>query len=264
MTPAEGGRLEALLRRDRAVVAISLGAAIVAAWLALRHMAHHADTAAMDMGGMPMAAAWTARDLGLVIVMWIVMMVGMMLPSAMPMTLVFARLSRTRRASGAPAPPVGVFVGAYVAVWAAFSVLAALGQLGLQHLALLSAPALVAAPAVGGALLVVAGIYQVTPWKNACLSRCRSPLGFLLGEWREGRRGALVMGVRHGLICVGCCWALMAVLFVVGVMNLAGVAAITAFVLLEKLAPGGRLTSWACGAALAAWGLYLLVKSFAA
>ncbi len=212
---------------------------------------------------MTMTAAWTARDLGLATVMWTVMMVGMMLPSAMPMTLVFARISRTRRAAGAAAVPVGVFVGAYLAVWAAFSVIAAMGQLGLQRVALLSAPALVAAPAVGGALLVVAAIYQVTPLKNACLSRCRSPLGFLLGEWREGWRGALVMGARHGAICVGCCWALMAVLFVVGVMNLAGVAAITAFVLLEKLAPPGRLTSWASAAALAAWGLYLLLKSLA-
>ena len=264
MTPAEGGRLEAFLRRDRAVVAISLGAAVVVAWLALLHMALHADGAAMDMGGMPMAVAWTARDFGLAIVMWTIMMVGMMLPSATPMTLVFARISRTRRAAGTPAVPVSVFVGAYVTVWTAFSVLAALGQLGLQRLALLSSPALVAAPAVGGALLVVAGIYQVTPLKNACLSRCRSPLGFLLGEWREGWRGALVMGARHGMICVGCCWALMTVLFVVGVMNLAGVAAITVLVLLEKLAPLGRLTSWASGAALAAWGLYLLLKSVAA
>jgi predicted metal-binding membrane protein len=263
VTPPEGGRLESLLRRDRAVVAISLGAAIVVAWLALLHMAHHAGDDAVDMGGMPMAA-WTGRDLGLVVVMWTVMMVGMMLPSAMPMTLLFARISRTRRSSGTPAGPTSVFVGAYLAVWAVFAVLAALGQLGLQRLALLSASALVAAPAVGGALLVVAGIYQVTPLKNACLSRCRSPLGFLLGEWREGWRGAFVMGARHGMVCVGCCWALMTVLFVVGVMNLAGVAAITAFVLLEKLAPLGRVTSWISGTALAAWGLYLLVKSLAA
>jgi predicted metal-binding membrane protein len=115
-----------------------------------------------------------------------------------------------------------------------------------------------ARPVVGGALLIAAGIYQLTPLKYACLARCRSPLGFLLAEWREGTRGAFQMGIRHGAYCAGCCWALMALLFVGGVMNPVWVAAIAGFVLVEKLVPAGRVVSWIAGVALLGWGAWVL------
>jgi len=255
-------RLESLLRRDRAIVAAGLAGVSLLAWLSLLHMAHSmggAERAAMP--GMPMTAVWTARDAVLAFAMWAVMMVGMMLPSAAPMVLIFARIHRTRAASGTRPVPTGVFVGGYLAVWTAFSLVATLGQWGLQALAVVSPDTLKATPVVGAGLLVAAGVYQLTPLKYACLSRCQSPLGFILSEWREGLRGAFVMGVRHGMICVGCCWALMALLFVAGVMNLLWVAAIAAFVLIEKLVPAGRLVSFTAGGLLIAWGLWGLARS---
>jgi predicted metal-binding membrane protein len=255
--------LDALLRRDRAVVGAGLASVTLVAWLYLLHVAH--DMPVDDMAAMPgmaMTTAWTARDAALTFAMWAAMMVGMMLPTAAPMTLLFATINRRRVESG-PAPvPTGVFVGGYLAVWTAFSAAAALGQWGLQRAALLSTETLAVVPLAGGTLLVAAGAYQLTPLKYACLSRCRSPLAFIMNEWREGLRGAFVMGLRHGMACVGCCWALMALLFVAGVMNLLWVAAIAAFVLVEKIAPAGRVLSVASGALLVAWGIWVAARSF--
>src|SRR5439155_1158978 len=136
--------------------------------------------------------------------------------------------------------------------------LAALAQWGLHTAALLSEDAMRAGPVASALILLAAGVYQLTPLKYACLARCQTPLGFLLSEWREGNGGTLVMGLRHGLFCLGCCWALMALLFVGGVMNLAWVAAIAGFVLVEKLVPAGRVVSWLSGGALLAWGVWAL------
>jgi predicted metal-binding membrane protein len=146
-------------------------------------------------------------------------------------------------------------------VWTTFSLAAAVGQSALAAAAAISPARLSATSMVGGGLLVLAGVYELTPLKAACLSRCQSPLGFILSEWRDGLGGAFVMGIRHGAFCVGCCWALMALLFVAGVMNLVWVAAIAAFVLVEKLVPRGRLVSWTAGAVLIAWGVWVLVRS---
>jgi predicted metal-binding membrane protein len=250
--------LEALIRRDRAVAGSGLAALAILAWAYLLHMS------AMDMGGsmaMPVHDAWTPGQFLLTFAMWVVMMIAMMVPSAGPMILTFATINRRRASAGGPAVPTAVFVAGYLAIWSAFSLVATLGQWALGAAALMSPATLRATPVAGGVLLLAAGLYQVTPLKRVCLARCRSPIGFVLAEWRDGPRGALVMGIRHGAFCVGCCWALMALLFVAGVMNLLWVAAIAGFVLLEKVTPPGRAVSWAAGAALLAWGAWVLVQA---
>jgi predicted metal-binding membrane protein len=190
--------------------------------------------------------------------MWAVMMAAMMLPSAAPMILLFGTIARRRQPTGDSPADAGVFGLGYVAVWAAFSLVAVALQFGLDQAALLSPMMSTTSKAVAGAVLIGAGVYQWTPLKQACLRRCRSPLQFLMTEWREGRRGAFVMGLRHGGYCLGCCWVLMLLLFVGGIMNLAWIAGIAAFVLVEKLAPAGHWMGRAAGAALVLWGVATL------
>jgi predicted metal-binding membrane protein len=249
--------LEAMLRRDRVVTMVGLVVLAGLAWLYLLHL----DRGMADMS-MAQMAPWALADIALAALMWAVMMVAMMLPAAAPMILVFIAINRKRRATpGAPYPHTGIFVLGYLAVWSAFSAGAAIVQWALHEALLLSPEMLALTPATGGALSIGAGLYQLTPLKYACLARCQSPLGFVLTEWREGHRGALVMGLRHGLFCLGCCWVLMALLFVGGVMNLVWVAAIAAFAMLEKVLPAGRIVSWAAGMALLAWGTLTLVRA---
>jgi len=190
-----------------------------------------------------------------------VMMVAMMVPAASPMMLTFAVINRRRASEGGATVPLAMFLAGYLVMWSAFSLVAAALQWALQAAALMSAATLQATPFVGGLILIGAGVYQLTPLKEACLARCRSPFHFILSEWREGMRGALVMGMRHGVFCVGCCWALMALLFVAGVMNLLWVAGIAAFVIVEKLAPPGRLVSRITGTMLLAWGAWVLATA---
>lgn len=213
-----------------------------------------------DMGmSMPPARPWDAGETVGLALMWIVMMIAMMIPSVAPVILLFAGVSRRRRAQGVPATPVSVFTLGYLLAWTGYAVLAALAQSALHSAALLSPAMASRNPALGGAILMLAGLYQWLPVKGACLSHCRSPLGFFSTEWREGVSGALQMGLRHGSYCVGCCWALMALLFVAGVMNLVWVAVIAGFVLAEKVVPNGRLLGRITGAALAGCGLWVLV-----
>jgi len=251
--------VEALVRRDRALAGSGLAGLALLAWLYLFRMERMSMldvTAAMAMPG--------DRDAGrflLTFLMWAVMMVAMMVPAASPMILTFATINRRRAAAGTPAVPTAVFLAGYLVIWSAFSLAAAALQGALQAAALLAPATLTVTPLVGGVLLIAAGLYQLTPLKYACLARCQSPLGFILSEWREGPRGAFVMGLRHGAFCVGCCWALMALLFVAGVMNLLWVAAIAAFVLVEKMVPRARAVSWSAGAALLAWGGWMLLRA---
>ncbi|MBA3344523.1 MAG: DUF2182 domain-containing protein [Gemmatimonadales bacterium] len=209
---------------------------------------------------MPQATPWSVGQAAGLVIMWIVMMIAMMLPSATPVILLFANLSRRRRLQGVLAASVSVFVLGYLLAWTAYAILAALGQSLLHSAALLSPAMASGSPLLGGGILVLAGVYQWLPVKGACLSHCRSPLGFFTTEWREGVSGALVMGFRHGSYCVGCCWALMALLFVVGVMNLFWVAVIAGFVLAEKVVPNGRLLGRITGTVLAGWGLWVVVS----
>lgn len=200
---------------------------------------------------MPSSSGWSLANVLAIYVMWGVMMAAMMLPSALPMILTFVRLSRR---GGEPAR-AGSFVAAYLFVWLAFSGMATAAQWALQVLEWVNPMIVSTSTWFTGALLLTAGIYQFSPLKRLCLSRCRTPVGFLLGEWRSGVRGAFFMGTRHGLFCLGCCWALMALLFVGGVMNLAWIAALSIAVAFEKLLPGGERLSSAMGLALIAVAL---------
>ena len=175
-------------------------------------------------------------DAWLIFMMWAVMMVAMMLPSASPMVLAYARIAHSR--IDTPRSAVWLFAGAYLVVWIIFSAVAAAGQIAMQRAALLTGQ-LTTTPLISGIILVAAGVYQFTPLKDACLGSCRTPLGFFMTEWRAGGLGAFRMGLRHGAYCVGCCWTLMLLLFVLGVMNLLWVAALSALVLLEKATPWG-------------------------
>ena len=245
---SESSTLETLVKRDRAVVLAGLAGVTGLAWAYLFITAAEMG-GPMDAGAMAAAMQikpWTGLDFLLMFLMWAVMMVAMMLPSAAPMILLFAAISRKQAAQGRTFAPVGVFVAGYLAVWSAFSLGATLLQWGLEQAALLSPMMVGTSPLLGGGLLVVAGLYQWSPLKQACLRHCRSPIHFIVHHRREGPGGAFVMGLEHGAFCVGCCWLLMGLLLVGGVMNLLWVAAIAVFVLLEKVLPfgarGGRVT----------------------
>ena len=215
----------------------------------------------VDMGAemaMSQMTTWGPLDLVLLFLMWSVMMAAMMVPSASPLMLLFAKLNRQRREREDPVVPTAVFLLGYLLVWTGFSALATLAQWGLHSAALLSPMMVGTSSVMGGVLLLAAGIFQWTPLKNACLIHCRSPLAFLMSEWRDGKRGALRMGVKHGSYCVGCCWILMALLFVAGVMNLLWVASITAFVLIEKVVPRGELVGRLAGGVLSLAGILLV------
>jgi predicted metal-binding membrane protein len=192
--------------------------------------------------------------------MWTVMMAAMMLPTAAPMIMAYARMQTTDRARGAGWWPVLAFSGGYVLAWVAFSLAASALQALLILLSFMSPMMMqTASGPLAGIILVTAGAYQFTPLKQSCLRQCQSPTSFLMTRWREGGWGALSMGGRHGLYCVGCCWALMGLLFVAGVMNAVWIVAITAYVLAEKIVPRGQRISWLTGACMLGVGLWILI-----
>jgi predicted metal-binding membrane protein len=242
-----------LPRRERAAILAALAGVTALAWLYLVHLARGMD-GMQDMAGMSMSAV-------LMFLMWWVMMVGMMLPGALPMTLTFATVNRRRRERGTPYVPTAVFVAGYLFAWGAFSLAATAAQWALERAALMTPMMHVASPLLGGLLFVAAGVYQLTPLKHACLRRCRSPLAFVLEHWRDGTAGALRMGAEHGAYCLGCCAFLMALLFVGGVMNLVWVAAIAAVVLLEKLVPAGEAAARAAGLLAVGVGVWMIFRA---
>ena len=207
--------------------------------------------------GMRMDAPWVAADFFFTFTMWSVMMVGMMTATATPVLLLFAAAHARRDERGAPTAALAFGLG-YLAVWVGFSVLATLGQWSLHRAALLSSAMATTSPLLAGGLLIAAGVYQLTPLKRACLTHCQSPLGFVMSHWREGAGGAFQMGLHHGVYCVGCCWALMVVLFAVGVMNLVWVAVLTVFILVEKLGYGGAIVTRVGGALMIGLGILSL------
>ncbi len=188
-----------------------------------------------------------------------VMMVAMMLPSATPLVLVYTRVHRQAKQSGQPFAPTAVFAAGYLVAWTAFSVVATVLQWGLERAALLSPMMVSTSDLLGSILLIATGIYQLTPLKDACLEHCRSPLHFVMHHWRSGLGGALCMGIQHGMFCVGCCWFLMGLLFVGGVMNLLWIAAIGAFVLVEKVVPRGEVIAKVSGVLFLVSDLWILM-----
>ncbi len=256
--------LEAVLKRDRAVVLAGIVAITALCWIYLVRMAQAMATMPMSVGdamAMTQVQAWTPSYFVMMLLMWVVMMIGMMTPSAAPMVLVFARFNRTRQEKGQPFVPTGAFLSGYLLIWSAFSLGATVLQWGLDRAALLSPMMVSTSPALGGGILIAAGIFQLTPAKNACLTHCRSPMEFFMTGWRDGVAGALRMGLEHGFYCLGCCWILMCLLFFGGVMNLVWIATITIFVLLEKVLPHGLALGRITGVALIAAGLVVITQA---
>jgi predicted metal-binding membrane protein len=255
--------LEAVLRRDRTVVLAGLAALTLVAWVYLLRVARDmVATNPMDMSmhmAMPQLRSWAPVEVLILFAMWVVMMVAMMVPSVAPLVLLFVRAHR-QQADGHAGGSAATLVLGYLLVWTGFSLLATLATWGLQSAALLSPMLVSTSPLLGGVLLVVAGAFQFTPLKRSCLTRCRSPMSFLMAEWRAGQWGTLVLGVKHGFYCVGCCWLLMALLFVAGIMNLLWVAALAVLVLIEKVAPKGELLGRVAGVVLIFAGGVLLLS----
>jgi len=258
--PSSSGSASSLLpHRDRIAILSALIGVSVLAWAYVIYL--WAKMPAMDVGAPVSMQLWTLVDFVFMFMMWAIMMVGMMLPSAAPMMLLYAGMVRKAERQGTPMAPIAAFVSGYLAMWCLFSVGATLVQWCLHEAAMLSPMMLAKSQVFGAALLIVAGVYQLTPWKTVCLDHCRAPAHFIAEHWRPGANGAFRLGLHHGAFCLGCCWALMGLLFVGGVMNLLWVAAITIFVFLEKVLPaeviGVRLSGMA-GIGMMLSGLVML------
>ena len=290
----DASMLEALLRRDRLIVLLGVFTVVVLAWMYLLigagmgmnaveiSMPNRPGQAASEqtMSGAPgemphttgmgdmmhqahMAmmrpAVWTTGYAVMMGIMWWVMMIAMMLPSASPMLLLFARVNRAQKMQEAPFVPTSVFAAGYLVVWGAFSLGATGLQWGLERLGLLSTIMASTSALFGGVLLITAGVYQLTPLKHACLRHCRNPFQFVTHHWRTGTRGAFRMGIEHGAFCLGCCWLLMGLLFVGGVMNLYWIVGLALVVLLEKTIPTGHWLGAITGVGLIMWGGWIVI-----
>ncbi len=266
--------LETVLRRDRLVVAGAVGVIIALAWGYMLWLAADMDMGGMDMTGFrmipagigimaPANAPWGAIEFAFVFAMWAVMMVGMMAPSAAPMILIYARVGRQGKADGKPLAATGWFAAGYFLAWTGFSLAATLFQWVVERAALLDFRMASASTVFGGIVLIAAGVYQWTPLQDVCLAQCQSPFQFLMrhGGFRGNVPGCVMLGLRHGAYCVGCCWVLMALLFVGGVMNVLWIALLALLVLLEKLTPLGRWVARAAGVACIAGGAWMLLSS---
>ena len=208
------------------------------------------------------AAAFNWNQFIMLFVMWSIMMVAMMIPSALPMILTFAMVNRRRKENGNPFVPTGLFVLGYLLTWIAFSAVAGGMQWYFHYQTWLSEDMVSRSRWLNAVILLLAGIFQFTPLKNNCLNLCRSPMGFIMTSWREGVRGAVIMGLHHGLFCLGCCWALMLLLFVLGVMNFGWVIVLSVVVLLEKVLPARLQLSRILGMVLILWGVVSIFIKF--
>lgn len=249
---------EWVLKRDRLVVLACLLVVIALAW------GYILAGAGMDMSRMSatsdlMSQTWNPIYSILMFFMWFIMMVAMMLPSASPMILLFSAISRKNNERGNSVVSTGVFVTGYIAAWGGFSLIATFFQWWLEEMTLLTPMMASASPLLSSALLVTAGIYQLTPLKYACLRYCRSPIDYLGHRWRNGIAGALIMGLEHGLFCLGCCWVLMVLLFYGGVMSLEWIIGLALFVLLEKVLPAGHRIGRLSGVVLIIWGITIVL-----
>lgn len=256
--------LEKVIKRDRAIVLTGLIITVILSW------AYILNGAGMDMDmpvSMPASmemrgtsAIWTPGYWVLMFVMWWVMMVAMMLPSAAPMILLFATVNKGAARKESRAVPTFVFAAGYLIIWGGFSLLAVFAQWALTSLSLLDQMMQSNSRFLGAALLTSAGLYQFTPVKDACLKNCKSPVQFIMGHWIPGRIGALKMGLLHGVFCLGCCWFLMGLLFFGGVMNTLWIGGLALYVLLEKLMPNGRIVEKIVGGILVIWGVVMIAS----
>ena len=245
------------LKRERNVLLLTLLALAAGAWVIVVWQSM--------TGGGPASGASTASVLtmgmgiALFLAVWVAMMAAMMFPAAAPMILVYARLQSARRSTGRAYVPTAFFVGAYMLVWAAAGALAFAGALAVGALAD-RVPWLQAnGPRLAGGVLILAGLYQLSPLKAVCLRHCRSPLAFVIDHWRDGRGGAVVMGLQHGAFCFGCCWLLFVLLFPLGVMNVAAMGALTVVVFVEKSTAFGMRIARLLGIVLVGYGIAVVV-----
>jgi predicted metal-binding membrane protein len=268
LTATADAALLSVLKRDRLVVGAALALITIAAWAYVLWLAGTMSVPTMptmsSMRGMDMApqfAPWTFAHALWAFAMWAIMMVGMMTPSAAPMVLLYAQVARQAHTLGRGFAPAGWFAAGYLFAWTSFAALAVFAQYALERAALLSPMMVSASHRFGGAVLIAAGLYQLTPVKYACLAQCRSPLGFVQrhGGFRADAAGSLRLGLLHGLYCIGCCWALMALLFVGGVMNVLWIAALAILVLGEKVLPGGPVLTRIAGMAAIAAGIWMML-----
>jgi predicted metal-binding membrane protein len=240
----------ARLRRQRNVVLASLLVLAGACWLVVLRQA-----------GMTRMGLTMGLTLPLFLLAWVAMMIAMMFPTAAPMIVMFGTVAAGKQQRAQPFVPTWVFVSAYLTVWVGFGVLAYAAAAGLSALAMRSMWLIDNAARLGGAVLLVGGLYQLSPLKSLCLAKCRSPLSFLLTSWRDGYGGAFVMGLKHGAYCLGCCWLLFAILFPLGVMNIAAMVALTLLIFAEKSLPWGSAVANVAGVALMAYGAVVLVTA---
>jgi predicted metal-binding membrane protein len=236
--------------RERHLILGSLLALAAAAWALLLW-----QRAATD-GGMGLTMGIGAP---LFVAIWVVMIVATMFPAAAPIVLTFARVQKEKRQRGQPFVPTYVFVGAYLTVWGVFGVLAYGAAVAAERLADQSMWLMSNAPRFGGGVLMLAGLYQLSPLKRLCLTKCRTPMSFILGSWRDGYGGSFRMGLEHGLYCVGCCWLLMVILFPLGVMNVAAMALVTLLIFAEKSLTAGRQMGRLAALGLIGYGLLAMV-----
>ena len=251
-----------LSSQDKVIIFLGLVLVSLVGWLYLIYMAWAMENMHLvDMWMPPRSGmrAWTAWDFFMLFIMWFSMMIAMMTPTAVPMVMMFAAVNRQKKLKGQPYAKTFTFLIGYLTAWGLFSLLASTIQWPLHERGLLNPMMNSTSYLMSGAILILAGIYQWTPMKDACLHQCRSPLGFIMAAWKDGNWGALQMGFHHGIFCCGCCWALMVILYSVGVMNMLWVILITIFVLLEKILPlPATVTRWITGSGLIVWGIYWL------
>jgi predicted metal-binding membrane protein len=254
----ERARTDPLVFQRNVILGLLLGLA-AAAWMLLAWQGS-GDDMEMDMDmDMAMGSPTMGMQAPLFLAIWVVMMVAMMFPTAAPMILTFHKVQAGKRARGEAFVATWVFVLAYMLVWTLSGVAAYAGALAAEAVATRTALSSATAARIGGAVLIVAGFYQFTPLKDLCLSKCRTPISFIMTSWRDGVSGALRMGFLHGVYCLGCCWLLFVILFPLGIMNIAAMAVITLVVFAEKTLPWGRPVARATAVALVAYGAVVLV-----
>jgi predicted metal-binding membrane protein len=250
------------IKRDRLIIIGGLFFIALLSWLYIIYL--YRQMVYMDMNAlffaMPMTPEWTNMDFILLFLMWLVMMIAMMTPSVSPLILIFTTINRQRKQQVHPFVNAAFLMAGYFLVWAAFSFVATALQWLLQQMSLLSPDMKTTSKILGSIILIATGIFQFTPLKQTCLAHCRTPLNFVLQHWKEGKQGALKMGIENGFYCLGCCWLLMGLLFVTGIMNLLWVSIIAFFVLTEKLFSRVKWIPYLAGTLLILYGVLFLIK----
>ncbi|MCW3106577.1 MAG: metal-binding protein [Segetibacter sp.] len=253
--------LEYILRRDRFIVITGLCIISILAWVYIIYLYRQMEVMDMDalFFAMPMTPKWATTDFILMFLMWLVMMIAMMTPSVAPLILLFTKVNRQKREQQTPFVNTWYLFIGYFVVWGGFSLIATILQWVLQQITWLNPDMIITNKILGSIILIAAGVFQFTPLKQTCLNFCKSPLQFIYSHWKDGKKGAVAMGIRNGTYCVGCCWVLMVLLFVSGVMNILWVALITLFVLIEKVTAKSKWISLTAGSVLIIYGVLVIV-----